>query len=88
MTDYRIEAGTKEEWAERALRAEAALAKAVEALQSVIEACDQGRMISGSGAGGMTIEANIRGSVYTGVPAWPIEEAHTTLAELKGQSDD
>jgi hypothetical protein len=31
MTDYRIEAATKEEWAERALRAEAKLAKAVEA---------------------------------------------------------
>ena len=29
MSDYRIEAATKEEWAERALRAEAELAKAV-----------------------------------------------------------
>ena len=28
MTDYRIEAASKEEWAERALRAEAKLAKA------------------------------------------------------------
>ena len=31
MTDYRIEAATKEEWAERALRAEAKLADAVKA---------------------------------------------------------
>jgi hypothetical protein len=31
MSDYRIEAATKEEWANRALVAEAKLAKAVEA---------------------------------------------------------
>jgi hypothetical protein len=44
MTDYRIEAATKEEWAERALRAEAALAdgsfyqeKDIDALQNRIE---------------------------------------------------
>jgi hypothetical protein len=30
MTDYRIKAATKEEWADRALRAEAKLANAVE----------------------------------------------------------
>lgn len=33
MTDYRIEAATKEEWAERALRAEVKLAKAVGTLE-------------------------------------------------------
>ena len=33
MSDYRIEAATKEEWAERALAAEAKLAKAVEGLR-------------------------------------------------------
>ena len=65
---------------------EAEVAKTVDALQSVINACDQGRMIPrpGHGAGGMTIEANVKGSIYTGVPAWPIEEARTALAELKG----
>lgn len=65
---------------------EAKLAKAVETLRSVINACDEGRMIPrpGYGVGGMTIEANIRGSVFTNVPAWPIEEARATLAELKG----
>ena len=66
----------------RAEAAEAKLTIAVEALRSVIESCDQGRMIPRSGVGGMTIEANIKGSVYVGVPAWPIEEARTTLAEL------
>jgi hypothetical protein len=35
MTDYRIEAATKEEWAERALRAETKLQKAVEALEEI-----------------------------------------------------
>jgi hypothetical protein len=65
---------------------EAKLAKAVEALEGVLGACDEGRMIPrpGHGAGGMTIEANVKGSIYTGVPAWPIEEARTALAELKG----
>lgn len=52
-----------------------------EALTSVLDACDQGRMIPkpGSSIGGMTIDANIRGSVYIGVPAWPIEEARAAL---------
>jgi hypothetical protein len=35
MSDYRIEAATKEEWANRALVAEAKLAKAVEALREI-----------------------------------------------------
>jgi hypothetical protein len=35
------------------------------------------------GAGGMTIDAQIRRSVYNKVPAWPIEEARTLLAELE-----
>lgn len=50
------------------------------ALQSVLDACDQGRMVE-KGIGGMTIEAQIRRSVYTGVPAWPIEEARAALAD-------
>jgi hypothetical protein len=73
--------------ADRIEELEAKLAKAVGALERVLGACDEGRMIPrpGHGAGGMTIEANIKGSIYTGVPAWPIEEARTTLAELKGE---
>jgi len=47
-------------------------------LKSVLDACDQGRMVE-RGAGGMTIEAQIRRSVINGVPAWPIEEARATL---------
>ena len=35
MSDYRIEAATKEEWAIRALNAEAKLAKAMEALKNI-----------------------------------------------------
>jgi hypothetical protein len=35
MSDYRIEAATKEEWAIRAMNAETKLAKAVEALQKI-----------------------------------------------------
>jgi len=36
MSDYRVEAATKEEWAERALRAEAELAKAVADLAKAV----------------------------------------------------
>jgi hypothetical protein len=53
--------------------------EAENALRAVLNACDQGRMIHRPGAGGMTIEANIRCSIYTGVPAWPIEEAREFL---------
>jgi hypothetical protein len=48
------------------------------ALQSVLDACDQGRMLE-RGAGGMTIDAQISRSFYYGVPAWPIEEARAAL---------
>ena len=50
------------------------------ALQSVLDACDQGRMLE-RGAGGMTIDAQISRSFYYGVPAWPIEEARAALGE-------
>ena len=48
------------------------------ALSAVLLACDQGKMVE-RGIGGMTIDAQIRRSVYNGVPAWPIEEARTVL---------
>ena len=35
MSDYRIEAASKEEWAERALKAEAVLAKAAQELEDM-----------------------------------------------------
>jgi hypothetical protein len=67
---------------QRAKEAEAKLAKAVEALRLVTDACDEGQMAS-MGAGGMTIDAQIRRSVYNQVPAWPIEEARVVLDELE-----
>lgn len=67
----------------RATAAEERAERMAGALRKVLAACDEGRMMPkpGHGAGGMTIEANIRGSVYTGVPAWPIEEARAALTE-------
>ena len=56
-----------------------------EALQSVVNACDQGKLAPLGGPCGMTIEAQIRGSVYNRVPAWPVEEARAALA---GDSHD
>lgn len=37
MSDYLIEAATKEEWVERALRAEAKIATAIEALEMALK---------------------------------------------------
>jgi hypothetical protein len=48
------------------------------ALKSVLDACDAGRMVE-RGAGGMTVEAQMRRSVYVNVPALPIEEARAAL---------
>lgn len=58
------------------------LTKAVDALRLVTDACDEDKMVS-LGSGGMTIDAQIRRSVYNQVPAWPIEEARVVLAELE-----
>jgi hypothetical protein len=68
-------------------RAEAAVRsrdEIVEAFKSLLEACDKGRMVPrpGCGAGGQTIEANIKASVLNGVPAWPVEEARDALRSL------
>lgn len=61
---------------------EAKNARLREALTNLIAACDEGRMVARSGgAGGMTIENQIRGSVINGVPAWPVEEAREALEE-------
>lgn len=55
------------------------------ALDAVFASCDRAGMMPrpGSGAGGMTIEANIRGSVYRCVDAWPIEIARSALDRLR-----
>lgn len=41
-------------------------------LNEVFQTIDQGRMVEKS-SGGMSIESQIRKSVYNGIPAWPIE---------------
>lgn len=81
----RIEKGVNAELLDQQQAMQERIAELEAALKSVLDACDQGRMIprTGAGAGGMTIEANIRGSVFTGVPAWPIEEARAALGEKK-----
>ena len=71
----RSEAREAADWIKAALTREAELR---EALQSVVDACDKGRLIPG-GIGGMTIDANLKGSTYSGVPAWPVEEARAAL---------
>ena len=43
-------------------------------LTEVFQTIDQGHMVE-RGAGGMTIDSQVRKSVYNGVPAWPIENA-------------
>jgi len=45
------------------------------ALQSVLDACDKGR-IRKRGGGGMTVKP-----FYYGVPAWPIDQARAALGE-------
>jgi len=50
------------------------------ALQSVLDACDQGWKVERS-VGGMTVEGQMRRSFYNRVPAWPIEEARAALGE-------
>ena len=58
--------------------AQARVAELEAGLRAVLDAADKGRMIE-RGVGGMTIEAQIRRSVYNGVPAWPFEEARDLL---------
>jgi hypothetical protein len=67
-----------------ALRAK--LGEAVEIINRLLRAADQSKMAPkpGHGVGGMTIEANLKGSAYYGVEAWPFEEARATLARITG----
>ena len=62
-------------------------AELLASLASVLQACDEGRMVE-RGAGGMTIDAQIRRSVINGVPAWPIEEARALLDKYKATSTE
>ena len=58
---------------------------AEDALRAVRVAVDKGRMVPkpGCGVGGMTIDANLRGSNYTGISAWEIEQALAALDQPK-----
>lgn len=48
------------------------------ALEKLIVACDEGQRFE-RGAGGMTIDAQIRRTVINGVSAWAVEEARAAL---------
>ena len=50
------------------------------ALQTVLDACDQGWKVERS-VGGITVEGQMRRSFYNRVPAWPIEEVRAALGE-------
>ena len=80
--NHRWKMECEEFWRKREDAVDAKLARAVDALRLVTDACDEGKMVS-LGAGGMTIDAQIRRSLYNQVPAWPIEEARAVLAELE-----
>jgi hypothetical protein len=71
MSDYRIEAATKEEWANRALIAEAKLTKAVEALRECQEALRDYMKHYPHMAKGYTVDAE--------------KKARIVLAELEGK---
>ena len=57
------------------------IAELENALRKLIAACDRGRVVPkpGCGIGGMTLEANLRGSNINGVDAWIVEEAREVL---------
>lgn len=61
------------------LEAEVSVLRA--AMLKVTEALNQGRIVPRSGVSGMTIDAQLRNSVYTGVPCGPIEDAIEMLDE-------
>ena len=79
MNDYRIEAASKEEWAERALAAEAKLDIAVEALGRIAEPCS------------VSFRADWR-VMYEGWRAICVErvdtarEAYAALTKIKGKT--
>ena len=65
----------------RAEAAEAERDRLREAAAAVLKAADSAQMRPkpGCGISGMTVEANIRGSAYPGVDAWPFEKLRAVL---------
>lgn len=57
------------------------IAELEDALRKLVDACDRGRVVTkpGCGIGGMTLDANLRGSNINGVDAWTVEEAREIL---------
>lgn len=58
------------------------LREAADALRSLIEACDNGRRFE-TGAGGMTIDAQIMRTIINGVAAFPVEAAREALSRIE-----
>lgn len=52
------------------------------AILKVTEALNQGRIVQLPGVSGMTIDAQLRNSVYNGVPAGLIEDARELVDEI------
>jgi len=76
-----------EEAADEIKRLTAEVQRLKAALLKVTDALNQGRIVpSGHGVSGMTIEAQMRASVYNGVPVWPIEEAREILDEVNARA--
>jgi uncharacterized protein (DUF2141 family) len=101
MSDYRIEAATKEEWAERALRAEANAMKASNAALLEKRRADEAEAKLAIATEGLRqSEGEIDNYIRWEYPSdHPVHEqyrkrdfaanpARITLAELKGETDD
>jgi len=82
MSDYMIECATKEEWVERALRAEAKLAKAVEVATSSVDAVHEVQTYEQPDDPWTENALTMR---ELDVFDFEVSAARTTLAELKDQ---
>ena len=82
MSDYMIECATKEEWVERALRAEAKLAKAVEVATSAVDAVHEVQTYEQPDDPWTENALTMR---ELDVFDFEVSAARTTLAELKDQ---
>ena len=82
MSDYMIECATKEEWVERALRAEAKLAKAVEVATSAVDAVHEVQTYEQPDDPWTENALTMR---ELDVFDFEVSAARTTLAELKNQ---
>jgi len=67
--------------ARRGAEKDAEIAVLRAAMLKVTDALNQGRIVPRASVSGMTIDAQLRNSVYTGVPCGPIEDAIEMLDE-------